>query len=95
MSTLAPFNSELPSVQIPDQAPDHRQTDRALLGDEFLTPQALAKELRVSTRTIARWHVERIAPPRICVGRSVFYKRSSVRTWLESREELPRRKGRR
>lgn len=67
-----------------------------LLGDEFLTPDALARELGKSPRTLARWDVLRCGPPKIRVGRSVYYRRTSVRQWLESREESQiRAKGRR
>ena len=67
-----------------------------LLGDEFLTPDALARELGKSPRTLARWNVLRCGPPKIRVGRSVYYRRASVRQWLESREEIQARtKGRR
>jgi hypothetical protein len=66
-----------------------------LLGDDYLTQQDLARELHVSVRTIARWHVERIGPPRIVVGRLLLYRRVTIRQWLESREEQPHRKGRR
>jgi len=66
-----------------------------LLGDDYLTQQDLARELHVSVRTIARWHVERIGPPRIVVGRLLLYRRAAVREWLESREEQPHRRGRR
>ncbi len=44
-----------------------------LLGDEFLTPDALARELGKSPRTLARWDVLRCGPPKIRVGRSVYY----------------------
>ena len=66
-----------------------------LLGDDYLTQQDLARELHVSVRTLARWRVERIGPPRIVVGRLLLYRRAAVRDWLESREEQPRRKARR
>jgi DNA-binding transcriptional regulator YiaG len=66
-----------------------------LLGDDYLTQQDLARELHVSVRTLARWHVERIGPPRIVVGRLLLYRRATIRDWLESREEQPRRKARR
>ena len=57
-----------------------------LLGDDYLTQQDLARELHVSVRTIARWHVERIGPPRIVVGRLLLYRRAAIREWLESRD---------
>ena len=78
-------------------APEVTQGSAAsLLGDEFLTPDALARELGKSPRTLARWNVLRCGPPIIRVGRSVYYRRASVRQWLESREEIQARaKGRR
>lgn len=69
-------------------APEVTQSSASpLLGDEFLTPDALARELGKSSRTLARWNVLRCGPPKIRVGRSVYYRRTSVREWLESREE--------
>ena len=80
----------------PLQADPQSNAEQApLLGDEFLSPESLARELGISPRTLARWHVERVAPPRIVIGRTVLYRRASVREWLESREETPRRNGRR
>lgn len=75
-----------------DQAVTGREP---LLSGEFLSPEALARELGVSPRTLARWHVERVAPPRIVIGRTVMYRREAVRQWLLDREEQPARKGRR
>jgi predicted DNA-binding transcriptional regulator AlpA len=54
---------------------------------EFMEPQELAKELGKSERTLHRWHVERVGPPRVVVGRMVLYRRASVLEWLRSREE--------
>lgn len=60
--------------------------------DGYLRRPELAKELRVSERTIARWEVARRGPPRVTVGRTILYKTESVRQWLEEREQ---RQGRR
>ncbi len=57
------------------------------LEENFIAPDVLAAELHVSTRTLHRWHVLRIGPPRVAIGRTVLYRRESVRQWLESREE--------
>ena len=74
------------------EAPEVTQSvANPLLGDEFLTPDALARELGKSPRTLARWNVLRCGPPKIRVGRSVYYRRTSVRQWLESREEIQAR----
>ena len=57
--------------------------------NEYLTKDELARELRRSTRTIDRWHVQRIGPPRTKVRRSklILYKKSTVAAWLEQQTE--------
>lgn len=57
---------------------------------EYLTRDELARELGRSSRTLDRWAVLRIGPPRTRAGRAVLYSRTKVREWLESQtEELP------
>lgn len=58
-----------------------------VIGTDIVDEDALAKDLGVSRRSLARMHVERTGPPRIRVGRKIFYSRASVREWLLSREE--------
>jgi len=55
---------------------------------EFLTLEALAAELRRNKRTLDRWDVLGIGPPRTRVGRRVLYRRASVERWL-ARQEHP------
>jgi predicted DNA-binding transcriptional regulator AlpA len=64
-----------------------------LIGTEYLTLQQLARELGLSPRTLARWHVQRVGPPRTCIGKLVLFRRASVLAWLQGHEE--NRKGRR
>jgi len=52
----------------------------------YVTPERLAKALGVTERTIARWYHFREGPPRVKVGRKVFYRLESVNAWLESCE---------
>jgi predicted DNA-binding transcriptional regulator AlpA len=52
----------------------------------YVTPKRLAKALGVTERTIARWYHFREGPPRVKVGRKVFYRLESVNAWLESCE---------
>jgi predicted DNA-binding transcriptional regulator AlpA len=52
----------------------------------LLTPKDLALELGVTERTIARWHRHRIGPPRIRIGRKVYYRKDSVIAWVGSCE---------
>jgi hypothetical protein len=53
----------------------------------LLTPEQLASHLDVTTRTLQRWEVQRMGPPRVVIGRQVFYRITSVDAWLESREK--------
>jgi hypothetical protein len=62
-------------------------TSQSIFDSEYLTPQSLAKNLDVSVRTLDRWHVQRIGPPRTTIGRTVLYRRESVAAWLRSREK--------
>ena len=59
------------------------QTTESVL-DGFLTPSQLSKQLGVDKRTLSRWHLKRIGPPRVKVGRQIFYKVALVRAWLEA-----------
>jgi hypothetical protein len=54
---------------------------------EFLTTEELAAELRRNKRTLDRWDALGTGPPRTRVGRTVFYRRSSVQNWLATQEQ--------
>ena len=54
---------------------------------EFLTKEELAAELRRNPRTLDRWHVLGVGPPRTRVGRQVLYRRASVERWLAAQEQ--------
>ena len=58
---------------------------------EFLTKEELATELRRNPRTLDRWAVLGLGPPRTCVGRTVLYRRASVQKWLVAQEQSCRR----
>jgi len=55
----------------------------------YYTREDLARELNRSTRTLDRWHVQRIGPPRTKLRRSklIFYKKSAVSDWMEAQTE--------
>jgi len=53
---------------------------------EFLTKEDLAAELRRNPRTLDRWDVLGMGPPRTHVGRKVLYRRASVQKWLVAQE---------
>jgi hypothetical protein len=54
---------------------------------EFLTKEELAVELRRNPRTLDRWNVLGMGPPRTLVGRQVLYRRSSLFKWLAAQEQ--------
>ena len=54
---------------------------------EFLTKEELAAELRRNPRTLDRWDVLGVGPPRTRVGRQVLYRRTSVQKWLCAQEQ--------
>jgi hypothetical protein len=53
---------------------------------EFLTREELAAELRRNPRTLDRWNVLGMGPPRTFVGRKILYRRASVQKWLAAQE---------
>lgn len=61
----------------------------------FITPDDLARRLRVSPRTLARWHAARKGPPRCVVGKLILYRSEAVRDWLAGLERDPRASDRR
>jgi len=75
-------------------APNHPEAAASLLAGEFVAPDDLARELNISPRTLHRWHTLRMGPPRVSIGRTILYRRTAIRTWLESREDGQRRKAR-
>jgi excisionase family DNA binding protein len=51
---------------------------------EMLTAAELARELKVSRRTLARWRSEGSGPPFVRVGRSPRYRWADVQAWLRA-----------
>jgi predicted DNA-binding transcriptional regulator AlpA len=67
------------------QNSQNNETDQdSLILAGYLKPKDLAKALEVSERTIARWHHFREGPPRVEIGRKVYYRRESVAAWIAS-----------
>ena len=58
----------------------------AELLSDFLTRRKLAAELGLNPRTLDRWAVLGLGPPRTRVGRAVLYRRASVQKWLSAKE---------
>jgi len=75
-------------TQMPElQNSESNDTDRlsSILAGH-VTPKELACALGVSERTLGRWHQFRQGPPRVEIGRKVFYRLESVSAWMVSRE---------
>jgi len=72
-------------IMQPTLANEATQQTNILIG--LLTPEQLAQQLGVTTRTLSRWEVQRIGPPRVVIGRQIFYRIASVDAWLLSREQ--------
>jgi hypothetical protein len=56
---------------------------------EFFTENELALALDRDRRTLRRWANLRQGPPRTRIGKSIYYRRSSVLRWLIEHEERP------
>jgi hypothetical protein len=56
---------------------------------KLYSPNELANFLKVSRRTLGRWHLLRKGPPRFSVGNSVFYRKSAVEAWVIANETNP------
>lgn len=77
------------------QNSEAKQTDEtSLILAGYVKPKDLAKALEVSERTIARWHHFREGPPRVEIGRKVYYRLESVNAWIASCERPEPRAGR-
>ena len=56
---------------------------------EFLTKEELAAELRRNPRTLDRWDLLGMGPPRTFMGRKILYRRASIQKWLAAQERCP------
>ncbi|HVN38494.1 MAG TPA: helix-turn-helix domain-containing protein [Myxococcota bacterium] len=55
----------------------------------LLTPDEVARRLRVSPRTVKDWRGEGCGPPFIKLGRLVRYSVVDLNAWLEMNVRLP------
>src|SRR6516162_7190980 len=56
----------------------------SLLGN-WISPEDLARDLRLSIATLADWRSQRRGPAYLKVGRKIWYPRIWVEKWLQSR----------
>ena len=66
------------TIQSAKSAPDLRR--------DLISPQQLAAELKMSLRTLQRHHDARTGPPRITLGKHIYYRRATVEAWLQTHE---------
>lgn len=64
------------------QPPVAQEADDGAL-DEVLTPEEVARLLKIPERTLADWRYRREGPPFRKVGRHVRYLGTEVRAWLD------------
>jgi excisionase family DNA binding protein len=57
------------------------------LTNEYMVSAEASRLLNVSQRTLHRWVRLHKGPPRIKLGRQVFYRRAAVEKWLLSLEQ--------
>ena len=80
----------MPNIKLANQTLP-RSTPAELLAG-FLTKDDLAKQLRISGRTLDRWHRLRSGPPRTLIGGKVYYETTAARAWITAqREDVPQR----
>jgi predicted DNA-binding transcriptional regulator AlpA len=58
----------------------------AIGGRRYVNTRRVASMLRISTRTLSRWNAAGIGPPKIKLGKSVFFDLGRIPEWLASRE---------
>ena len=60
---------------------------------DLMTIEELAEAMGVTYRTVERWDARRIGPPRIKIGKRVYYRADAVREWILSHEQEQVRAG--
>ncbi len=55
--------------------------------ENYVSRREFANQLGKDERTVIRWEIQRRAPKRTKIGRSVYYSQKNIETWLKGREE--------
>lgn len=88
---------EAPAPGAIETTADADDADRFVIGGRvYFTRSGLARELKVSERTLSRWESRRVGPPKVKIGQTVLYPEAELPAWLESHLVRPpvRRGGR-
>lgn len=62
-----------------------RQGDSPVL-DPMVSDATLAAELNVTDRALRKWRNDGSGPAYLRIGRGVFYRRSAIERWKDTRE---------
>jgi predicted DNA-binding transcriptional regulator AlpA len=60
--------------------------ESAAILDDYLNEDQCAEALGMAAVTLAIWRMQRKGPPITRIGRRIYYRKSSLKTWLESQE---------
>ena len=60
--------------------------DKSELLSDYFTEEEMARELRVTRRTLHSWRRDKRGPPITPIGRKIFYAKASALKWMRSRE---------
>ena len=55
--------------------------------ENYLSREEFARQVGKDVRTVIRWELQRRAPKRTKIGRSVYYSKRAVEQWLSEQEE--------
>ncbi|MCZ6495914.1 MAG: DNA-binding protein [Alphaproteobacteria bacterium] len=75
-----------------DDRPPPATKPHAHLLKDYDSEADCARGLDKSRRTLQRWHRLGIGPPRTLIGKTISYRRESVRDWLIAQEQAVRQK---
>ena len=76
----------MPSGAAKNPTTTETKSANPVLALDLISPRQLAAELGMCLRTLSRLHDARSGPPRISLGRHLFYRRAAVDAWLQSCE---------
>jgi hypothetical protein len=53
---------------------------------DYFTREELAEALGRTTKTLDRWDLNGLGPPRVQIGKLILYSKKTVEKWLRERE---------
>ena len=56
--------------------------------DNYVSRKEFARQVGKDERTVIRWELQRLAPTRTKIGRSVYYSRAAIERWLKQKEQV-------